>query len=281
MTDMARAYNLAALAVRQRLGEQHPERLDALDRLTEQDVVVYKGDHDSVQEVLRRLRVPFQLDPKAKRLHKARVAFANCTGNAHKVLRSEAEPFVAAGGWLVSTDWSLKSVVEPCFPGTIRHKQGHNSADEVVAVEPNLDSLWSDVVVLGADPQWWLEVSSYPIEVVDSERVRVEAASHELLVRYDAPVVSARFDWHDGHVYHVISHMWLKRTRMPRQPRYRGPCTDFLAAGMKLSEEGIAQVLGQAKLGADQVNFATLQSAATATELVARLCIEAVGPSVS
>lgn len=277
MTSMARAYDLAALAVRQRLAEQHPERLEVLDGLTGREIAVYRGEHDSVEEVLRRLKVPFEFDLNWKRLQKARMAFANCTSRPHKTLRSNAESFAHSGGWLVSTDWSLESLVEQCFPDTIRRKPGRSSGDEVVAVEPNRDSLWSEVVVLGADPQWWLEGSSYPVDVVNPERVRVEAASHELLVRYDAPVVSARFDWHEGHVYHVISHMWLKRTRMPQQARYRGPCTDFLSSGMRLSEDGIASVLAEANLESDAVNFATIQSAATATELVAQLCIEAAG----
>ena len=89
--------------------------------------------------------------------------------------------------------------------------------------------------------------------------------------------LSARFDWHKGHVYHVISHMWLKRSRLPQKPRYRGPCTDFLRDGMRLSEEGIQKVLAKSKLAADTINFATIQSAATTTELVAQLCVEAAG----
>ena len=89
--------------------------------------------------------------------------------------------------------------------------------------------------------------------------------------------MSARFDWFQGHVYHVISHMWLKRTRMPQQPRYRGPCVDFLRDGMRISETGIEKVMAELKLKADSFNFATIQSAATSTELVAQLCIEAAG----
>jgi hypothetical protein len=276
MTSMAQAYDMAAVAVRQRLADQHPERLAVLDGLSKRDVSVYKGAHDSVEEVLRRLRVPFEFNPSPGHLQRSAIAFANCTGTPQRTLRTNARPFVRDGGWLVSTDWCLESVVEHCFPGVLARKRGSNSGDEVVAVEPNIDGLWSDVVILGADPQWWLEASSYPIEILDSERVHVEAASHELLVKYDAPVVAARFDWRDGHVYHVISHMWLKRTRTPQQPRYGGPDVDFLREGMRLSERGIETVLTESGLKADAVNFASLQSAATATELVAQLCIEAV-----
>jgi hypothetical protein len=273
---MAQAYDVAALAVRQRLAEQRPERLDVLRSARKRDVAVFSGTYDSVEEVLRRLGIAFQLDPPAKRLAEARIVFANCSQGPNATLRKAAEGFVRDGGWLVSTDWSLEGIVQACFPGTVRHKPGSNSQDEVVAVEPSLQSLWSEVVVLGADPQWWLETSSFPIEILDAEKVRVEAASHELLVRYDAPAVAVRFDWHAGQVYHVMSHLWLKRTRTPQRPRYAGPCTDFLRQGMRLSDESTARVLAEARAKPEAFNFATMQSAATSTELAARLCVEAL-----
>ena len=266
MNNMEKAYDLAAFAVRERLAQQRPERLELFDSLVERDVAVYSGTFDSVQHVLKRLRVPFRLDPTAGKLRGARIAFANCSSSPNQTVRRHAEAFVQNGGWLVSTDWSLGNIVEHCFPNTIGHmRSGRNTSDEVVAVEPNLESLWGEIVVLGADPQWWLEGASYPIEVLDTEQVRIEAASHEMLVQYHAPVVSARFDWGNGHVYHIISHLWLKRTRTPSQSRYAEPCTSFLRDGMRLSEESIAKVLTRARVQADDFNFATLQSAATST----------------
>ncbi|MEM6404815.1 MAG: hypothetical protein AAF757_32090, partial [Cyanobacteria bacterium P01_D01_bin.116] len=86
------------------------------------------------------------------------------------------------------------------------------------------NSLWSEVVVLGADPQWWLETSSYPIEILNPDKVKIEAASHDLLQSYNAPVVAVSFDWGKGHVFHVISHFWCKRTRA-LTPRHQAPLT--------------------------------------------------------
>jgi hypothetical protein len=270
MSDMAKAYDLAARAVRQRFAEQQPDSLKALDGLGKREVAVYTGQHDHVQEVLRRLDVPFTLGPAPKKLT-AQVVFANCTGHARADLLKHVADHVLGGAWLISSDWCLRSLVQEAFPNTVRWN-GKSTADEVVAVEPALDSLWSDVVVLGADPQWWLEGSSYPIEVVDPDRVQIEAASHELLVKHQAPVVAVRFPWGAGWVYHVISHFWLRRTRTP-QGRYQGPGSDFLRDGLRLSEAGIASVLG--KVAPDAFNFATVQSAATSTELIAQLCVRA------
>jgi hypothetical protein len=275
MSDMEKAYRLAVLAVRRRLKEARPEALEVLDGLQASDVSVYAGSYDNAQEVLSRLEVPFTLDPTPKKLSAATVIFANCSASPQAALVKNIEPLVSAGAWLVSSDYSLLHVVQKAFPGTMRRKEGPSTGDEVVAVEPWLDSLWSEVVVLGADPQWWLEGASYLIDIIDPQRVRIEAASHELLVKYGAPVVAARFDWNAGHVFHVISHFWMKRTRVPGRERYRRPCTAFLEEGMRLSEEGIAEVLAAAEVKPEAMNFATIQSAVTSTELVAQLCIHA------
>src|SRR4051812_41513274 len=192
MTDMARAYDLAAQAVRRRLAEQRPDQLETLNEVGRGDVAVFTGSFDSVQEVLRRLGVLYTADPRKLT---AAVVFANCSSAGPAGALRGIEPHVREGAWLVSSDWSLHHVVQASFPGTVRWGGRARSADVVVAVEANRDSLWSEVVVPGADPQWWLEASSYPIDVLDPERVRVEAASHELLVRHAAPAVAVRFDW--------------------------------------------------------------------------------------
>jgi hypothetical protein len=119
-----------------------------------------------------------------------------------------------------------------------------------------------------------LEGSSHPIAILNPDKVAIEAASHDLLSRHSAPVVAVSFDWGKGHVFHVISHFWCKRSRTPTQ-RHQGPCTDFLKAGMKLSDDIIDKVLAIGRIKADTLNFAQLQSAVTSTELMAQLCIRA------
>ena len=270
MSDMNKAYKLAALAVRQRFAEQHPEYLETLAAIEKGDVAVYSGTYDSVEKVLAQLNVPAAINPDSLR---ASIIFVNCSSSYKSELLNRLRRHVENGSWLVTSDWALHHAIEQMFPDTVRWTK-RATPDEVISVEPDLYSLWSEVAVLGADPQWWLEGGSQPIDVLDSERVRVEAASHDLLVRQNAPAVAVTFDWHKGHVFHVISHFWLKRSRMPGS-RYSGPCTDFLKAGMKLSDEGIEKVLSEARIKSEDVNFAMIQSAATSTELVAQLCVRA------
>ena len=272
MSDMKTAYRLAAAAVRQRLAEQHREDLAVLDRIDPGAVAAYAGTYDQVEEVLACLGIPATVNPDPKDLQ-ARVVFVNCSNSYDEELVGRVRHHVEEGGWLVTSDWALRHVLEPAFPNTVRWTQ-RMTGTEVVSVEPSLESLWSEIVVLGADPQWWLW-GSYPIEVLNRDLVCVEAASHDLLVRYNAPVVAIRFSWRGGHVFHIISHFWARNTQTPTL-RHRGPCIDFLKAGMRLSDEGIQKVLREASVEPDGVNFVTLQSAATATELVAQLCVRAV-----
>jgi hypothetical protein len=218
--------------------------------------------------------VPVVANPDPKRLQ-ARVVVVNCSSTWTAGLVESIGRHVEQGGWLITSDWALDYLLEKAFPGMLRWNRT-TTGTETIGVEPALDSLWSDIVVLGADPQWWLW-GSHPVEVLDPERVRIEAASHDLLVKFTAPVVAARFDWGQGHVFHVISHFWAKTTATPTV-RHSGPGVDFLRSGMRLSEEGVEAVLESTRTRPDEVTFAALQSAATATELVAQLCVQALGP---
>ena len=70
-----------------------------------------------------------------------------------------------------------------------------------------------------AAPVWWLEGSSYPIEILDKRRVKVLVRSDDLKKRYKHDPVIVRFDWGKGTVYHMISHFYLQRseTRTKKQ----------------------------------------------------------------
>jgi hydrogenase maturation factor len=269
---MEQAYKLAAIAVKQRFTEQYPEYLNILSKITKQDVAVYSGDFDQAEQVLNCLGIPATINPNPKKLS-AQVIFINCSREYNQDLVQDIGSYVEQGKWLVSSDWALDKVIEKAFPNLVRWN-GKSTGEEIASVEPFQNSLWSDIVVLGADPQWWLW-GSHPIEVLNPDKVKIEAASHDLLVRYNAPVVAVRFDWGKGHVFHVISHFWAKRSETPTV-HHKKPCIEFLRSGMKLSEVGIEKVLEKARINIDEINFAQLQSAATSTELVAQLCVSAV-----
>lgn len=70
---------------------------------------------------------------------------------------------------------------------------------------------------------WWLESSSYPIEILDKKKVKVLVRSDELKRRYKHDAVIVSFEWGKGIVYHMISHFYLQRseTRTKKQGSYR------------------------------------------------------------
>ncbi len=274
MNTMKQAYIVAAHAVRQRFAEQHPEDLRALDNIEQGHVAVYSGVYDQVEQILKQLSIPFRTNPGKRGLLASKITFVNCSNLYRQRLVDHLPVYVEGGGWLITSDWALGLVVEKAFPNTVR-KASRYTGDEVISVEPVLNSLWDEVVVLGTDPQWWIERGSHPIEVLNSDLVRVEAASHDLMRRYRAPSVGVSFTWGRGYVFHVISHFWCKRSRTPTG-RHKGSSIDFLKAGMRLSDKGIAKIFEQARLEPASLNFAQIQSAATSTELVAQLCIRAV-----
>jgi hypothetical protein len=146
--------------------------------------------------------------------------------------------FVEAGGTLFTTDWALKHVIEPCFPGTIEYNQ-RSTGDDVVRIEV-LDRdhrFLQGVLEDGDDPLWWLEGSSYPIRVLDPERVQVLITSNELEQKYGEAPVAVTFGHGEGEVLHMISHYYLQRAEL-RTARHNMAGGDFVAdKAVELSPE--------------------------------------------
>jgi hypothetical protein len=272
MNLMERAYKVAALAVRRRMREQRPEHLAVLDSIGLGTVGVYRGTYDRVENILELLGIRYVANPSY--LRKPGIIFANCSSAYEPGLAEHVRARVQQGAWLVGSGWALGKLIAPAFPGTVR-PAARVTGDEVVSVEPTAGSIWSDMEVPGADPQWWLEGNSQPIEVLDPDLVSVEAVSPEMLLRYKAPAVAVRFDWGRGKVFHMASHFWCRQSRTPTD-RHCGPASDFLRSGMGLCDEAIDEIFDEAGIAPEMLNFAMIQSAATTTELVARLCGEAL-----
>ena len=70
----------------------------------------------------------------------------------------------------------------------------------------------------GDDPLWWLEGSSYPIRVLDPERVQVLITSNELEQKYGEAPVAVTFAHGEGEVLHMISHYYLQRAELLTLP---------------------------------------------------------------
>lgn len=91
------------------------------------------------------------MNPDASKLD-AQIIFVNCSNSYDEALVEHLIQRVSEGKWLVSSDWALGRFIEPAFPGMVKFT-GRAMGDEAISVEPSLNSVWSDVVILGADSQ--------------------------------------------------------------------------------------------------------------------------------
>ncbi len=249
--DRARAYRAAAQITREQLRREAPEKARVLDAVEKSDVVVVRGCYDRVEDVLGALQVEFTAcEPSALdrlTLRPEQLLVINCPGqvSAHAITRIRA--FVEAGGSLFTTDWALKHVIEPAFPGVLAFNE-RPTADDVVRIEvKDPDNIYLQGVIDGQDdPLWWLEGSSYPIHVIDTERVEVLITSRELGQKYGEEPVAVWFRWGEGEVFHMISHYYLQRTELRTQRHQASAASYFSEKGVRMSKAMRAEYAGLA-----------------------------------
>ncbi|MDX1798239.1 MAG: hypothetical protein R3255_06285, partial [Candidatus Lokiarchaeia archaeon] len=141
----------------------------------------------------------------------------------------KVKDFVMNGGWLITTDWALQSIVENIFPGFIRWNRAR-TADAVVTcqiINPNhpflegvlseiQQSKWQKQTVKNTKKnefRWWLETRSFPIQILNPQDVRVLIGSWEIQNKWGESPVLVEFDYGKmgGRVIHMISHTHLQK----------------------------------------------------------------------
>ena len=133
-----RAYRAAAHITREQLRRDAPERARALDDVQQSDVVVVAGQYDHVESVLEALEVPHTVigtgDVERVDLRPEQLLIINCPGQVSSAAITRIRAFVEAGGSLFTTDWALKHVLEPAFPGVLAFEKAP-TRDDVVRIE--------------------------------------------------------------------------------------------------------------------------------------------------
>jgi hypothetical protein len=271
---MGNAYRIAQELLKDRLKSVDPEAYRELEDIKEADVIVVGGTYDHIENVLSLAETPYILigprDLENAQLRPDQVIFINCPGDLSPLGLRKLEAFVSSGGFLFTTDWALKHVLEKAFPGHVRYNK-KPTKDEVVRVEildtddPFLKSL------LGPkdDPQWWLEGSSYPIQILDKEKVHVLVTSKEIEQKYGEAPVFITFDYGEGKIYHMISHFYLQRseTRTARQK---------LSGKKYFAEKELSFSLMPKydKLGIDDANLGDVESAFTSAAMMRKIMFD-------
>ena len=158
------------------------------------------------------------------------VVLIGCPGSdipyaAHPKIRD----FVMNGGWLITTDWALRSIIENIFPGFIRWNQA-KTADTVVACQinepkhPFLEGVISEIQqnkwqkqsaknTKKSEFRWWLETRSFPIQILNHQAVNVLIGSVEIQNKWGESPVLVEFDYgkKGGRIIHMISHTNLQK----------------------------------------------------------------------
>jgi hypothetical protein len=210
-----------------RMQHEAPADAQLLNLVHGKDIVVVAGSMDHIESVLQAAKIPHTIIQPSQvaqyPFKSTMVVMVDCPGTMPDAGVARLERFVRAGGLLYTTDWALKNVVEKAFPRTIAYN-GRSTGSEVVPVklddktnDKTNDNIMSGVLLRkGSHPQWWLEGGSYPIDIIDKQRVHVLAHSDEMGSKYKASPVVVRFKHEDGEVIHVVSHFY-------RQMATRGP----------------------------------------------------------
>ncbi len=266
-----KAYAAAAHITREQLRRDAPERARTLDEVEASDVVVVAGIYDRVESVLGALEVPHEIvQPHALdrlELRPEQLLIVNCPGQVSAAAITRIRAFVAAGGSLFTTDWALRHVIEPAFPGVLAFS-GQPTPDDVVRIEvKDRENIYLQGVLDGQDdPQWWLEGSSYPISVVDAERVHVLITSRELEKKYGEAPVAVWFRWGEGDVFHMISHYYLQRTEL-RTGRHAGAAAGYFnEKGVAMTADLVQDVVG--------LSLADVESAKPSAAFMANVIID-------
>jgi hypothetical protein len=258
---MKRAYRVARELLWDRLNDTSPGTTEILKQVHQADLIVVPGQYDHIESVLDITGMPYSvLTPgrlEGAKLRPDQIVFVNCPGQVSPKAVRKLTKFVHDGGFLFTTDWALKHILEPGFPGYVQYNQ-RPTGDEVVRIEilDREDGFLMSILDSEDDPLWWLEGSSYPIQILKPDKVRVLIRSKEIRERHGEEPVFISFEYGEGVVYHMISHFYLQRSET-RTARHAKPSTEYV---MSKGVEQAAMWKYQ-ELGAEEITTSQLQSA--------------------
>ena len=237
---MSTAYRVAQEMIKDKLKDVDEEMAAEFEELGQSEVIVSIGVHDYIEQVFDGIGLKHNLiNPQQFEkidLDPDKIIFINCPGSVSSKGLRNLVTFVENGGFLFTTDWALKHVIEPGFPGYIKYNN-RPTGDEVVRVEilAEEDPFLQSLIGPNDDPQWWLEGSSYPIEIVNQKEVDILIKSKEIEKKYGESAVFVTFDYGKGKVYHMISHFYLQRAET-RTARHKKSGAEYAYEKLNMDE---------------------------------------------
>lgn len=272
---MEKANEAASELMKLKMKMDAPLDYKVLKNVKDADVIVVRGVYDHLQDVLNMANVPYTLvEPEQVdelELSSDQFLMVNCPGSSidERGIKN-IENFVKKGGYLFTTDWAVKHVLEKGFPGYVRYNE-HPTTDDVVRIEvkdfknPFVKALFQK----GSDPVWWLETSSYPIEVLEPKKVNVLIISEEMKNKYGENPIALTFSYGKGRIFHMTSHFYLQRAEL-RTERHKKSAKEYATDELKLSPEQMKGMGGKL----EGVNLGEVESAYTSQQFIANILVE-------
>lgn len=273
---MSKAYQASSKILEKRMEKERPQDLEILKKVSDTAIVIVRGSYDKIELVLDLIKIPYVLiDPyqvSEIKLKPDQILIINCPGSgiAPEGL-DKIKEFVKRGGFLFTTDWALLHILEPLFPDYVKYNQ-KPTGDDCVSVQvvdksnKFLEGLFNDQI----DPIWWLESSSYPIQIINEKAVKILVTSKEMKKKYGEPPIVITFDFGDGGtILHMTSHYYLQRTEL-RSQRHQKSAADYVISEMAFSKEDIRDM----KEDLEGVNLAEAESAYSTTQFISNVIVE-------
>ena len=269
---MSTAYRVAQEMIKDKLKDVDEDMAAEFEELGQSEVIVSKGVHDYIEQVFNGIGLKHNLiNPQQFEkidLDPDKIIFINCPGSVTSKGLRNLVTFVEKGGFLFTTDWALRHVIEPGFPGYIKYNNRPTS-DEVVRVDilAEEDPFLQSLIGPNDDPQWWLEGSSYPIEILNHKEVDILIKSKEIEKKYGESAVFVTFDYGKGKIYHMISHFYLQRAET-RTARHAKSGAEY--ANEKLNMDQYREEKYK-NMGIDDANLSDVEAAYSSSSMMNKI----------
>ena len=262
---MKKAYAASSKILQSKMQKERGEDFETLQQISDNEIIIVKGVYDRIEDVFDIIKIPYGLidayNFRDIKLRPTQTLIINCPGDgfSDKDLL-KIKQTVKEGLFLWSTDWVLLNVLEKIFPERVKYNQKPTS-DDVVKVEivdkssPYLTGLFGE----DSDPQWWLEGSSYPIEILNPKDVKILIQSREMKEKYGESPIVITFNYGKGTVFHMTSHYYLQRTEL-RTDRHKKSAKYYATSEMNLAEDEIdGEELDDLSLGEVESAYSSAQ----------------------
>jgi len=272
---MKKAYEASSKIMQKRMEKERPEDLDILKKVKDSSIIIIAGSYDKVELVLDLINVPYVLinayELEQIELNPDQMLIVNCPGSdiSSQSLR-KIKTYVGEGGFLFTTDWALLHVLEKIFPDYVKYNQ-RPTGDDCVGVEivSKDNKFLEGLFESDSDPIWWLESSSYPITILDKEKVKVLVKSKEMENKYGEGPIVILFDYGEGIVLHMTSHYYLQRAEL-RTKRHQKSAKDYVMSEMAFSPKEAEELENDLK----DLSLGEAESAYSTTQFISNVIVE-------